>query len=161
MSVYGNSNTPFVIGVLSVAVLGMTAWCGYALWGQMKAERIQNKMRSLSVVVCNYAKDNSGYCPEDLGVLIDGRYGVDGHLYRAADNAASPKTGSDVRAGLCDFAYMGKGMKMNTAAAKKNGEEDSRAFPILYLKEPFRGEWLVVYSDGRPEAYESKPGFLK
>lgn len=161
MSVYGNTNTRFVIGMLVGAVVAMTAWCGYALWGQMRTERIQTQMRTLCMAVAGYAKDNGGQCPEDLGVLLDGRYGADGRLYRIDAGAAQPKTAADVRAGLCDFAYLGKGMKITASSAKKDGRDDARAFPLLYLKEPFRGEWLVVYSDARPEAYESKPGFLK
>ena len=162
MSIYGNSNTPFMITVLVVAIGGMTAWCGYALWGQMKTADIQNNMRSLQLGISNYANDNGGYCPDDLGVLFDKSYCVDAKLYLALVSADSklPRSGADVRAGLCDFGYLAKGMKIN--AKKVNiAEDDSHSFPMLYLKTPFRGEWLVVYSDGRPEAYETMPGFLK
>lgn len=158
MSVYGSSNTPFVVGALCAAALGMAVWCGYALHGQMKTEEIQSRMAALRAVVCNYAADNGGRCPEDLGVLFEAAYCSDGKLYRVPGETALPKSGSDVRAGLCDFAYMGKGMKLDKEDLKKRS---GRAFPLLHLKGPFRGSWLVVYSDGQSEAYDGRPGFIK
>ncbi len=164
MSVYGNSNTPVVVAILSVAVLGMTVWCGNALWGQMKTEGILKQMRSIQLSIRQYAVDNKSYCPDDLGVLVDKAYCPDGKLYRVPGSSGIPNSGADIRAGLCDFVYLGKGMKMDTSAkmkTSKGGDSEDRAFPLLHLKEPFRGEWLVVYSDGHPEAYEGKPGFIK
>ena len=162
MSVSGSSHSYSIVMILSVVVLGLVAWTAHALWGQMRQYELQNRMRALHLCVVQYASDYGDFCPDDLGALLDGGYCKGGQFFRGVSDGPLPKNGDDIRAGLCDLIYLGKGMKIDTSA--KPGYDkgrESASFPLLYLNAPSNGEWLVLYGDGRCEAYETLPSFLK
>ena len=152
-------------GAVAAAFIGMAIVCADHLLDQIKLARASKQMKSLYLAVAQYSIDHGDYCPNDLGALIDSNYCPAGMFYRLDidDKDALPKNGNEVRDGKCDFMYFAKGMKMPDSSADSSKKSDGStlgSFPLFTLKKAYCGVWLVAYSDGFVETYDSKPGFL-
>ena len=119
-----------------------------------------------------YSQEYNGYCPNDMGMLIDGGYMESGSLYVCMGSKTKhPERGDDVRKGNTDFIYLAEGKKYEwdeaSNAMTKNTNDSEHAekikfavkenYPVIVTKPGCHKKFLVAYSNGSVLEYEILP----